>query len=103
MTVIVENMARNIIEPHLEGKFTTLLGVKVEEMSRGIEEVLREQLEALNESMRKIEIKENNLRGKKIYDYSREIDTVKKEVKNISSSIKEREVNKYACNQLVVR
>ena len=98
MSSIAETMARVVIEPYLESRFITLLAEKIKTISSAIGVILHDQLEVLNESMRKIEIKENNLRGKRIYEYSREVENIKSSVAGVVDTFKTREVNRFSCN-----
>ena len=75
---------------------------KTKEISASMGEILHGQLEVLNETMRKIEIKENNLKGKRIYDYSKQVENIKSSVSGVVDAIKEQGVNKMACNELIL-
>ncbi len=47
-------MAKSIVEPFLEQQFVSLIDKKTKELSSNISIILNTQLEALNETMRKI-------------------------------------------------
>lgn len=48
--------------------------------------------------MKKIEIKENHMRGKKIYDFSKQMENIKSSVSGVFDALKERELSKIASN-----
>jgi flagellar capping protein FliD len=79
-----------------------LLETKIQEISGTIGTIMQGQLEVLNENMRKIDIKENSLRGKRIYDYSKQVDNIRQSVSGVVDALKDREINKFACNELIL-
>jgi flagellar capping protein FliD len=79
-----------------------LLETKIQEISSTIGTIMQGQLEVLNENMRKIDIKENSLRGKRIYDYSKQVDNIRQSVSGVVDALKDREINKFACNELIL-
>lgn len=95
---IVDTMAKTVIEPFLEERFVAFLDSEVKRISCGITTVLLQELETLNDTMKKIEIKENHMRGKKIYDFSKQMENIKSSVSGVFDALKERELSKIASN-----
>ena len=99
---VVRGVASEQIEPFLEKQFIELLGRKINDITTQVSGFLTAQMEILNEEMRKAEMKEGNLRGRRIFDFTTQVTHIKETVGGVIEAYKANEVQRQAFNEVIL-